>query len=74
MEDFIIVVNRIEELQSIQDRQEIERIFERAKRTVVGGMNVVLVRRDTKGGEERFDTISNEQDLIEYRDRVLRLI
>jgi len=37
MEDYIIVVNRIEELQSIQDRQELERIFDKARRTIIGG-------------------------------------
>ncbi|WP_298734299.1 hypothetical protein [uncultured Chitinophaga sp.] len=74
MEDYIIVVNRIEELQSIQDRQELERIFDKARRTIIGGMDVILVRENRNGQQEKFDTLSNEQDFEEYRKRVFRLI
>jgi hypothetical protein len=74
MEDFVIVVNRIEELQSTQDRQELERIFDKAKRTIVGGMDVILVREDQNGNREKFETFSNEHDFEEYRKRVFRLI
>jgi len=74
MEDFVIVVNRIEELQSIQDREELERIFNKAKRTIVGGMDVILVREDRSGRQEKFQTFSNENDFEEYRKRVFRLL
>jgi hypothetical protein len=74
MEDFIIVVNRIEELQSIQDRQELELIFEKAKRTIVRGQEVVLVRENNKGLQERFETFSNEPDLEVYRKQVFRFL
>jgi hypothetical protein len=74
MEDFIIVVNRIEELQLIQDRQELELIFEKAKRTIVGGMNVILVRESKDGKQEKFETFSNEHDFEEYRKQVFRLL
>lgn len=73
MEDFIIIVNQIEELQAVEDRQQLEVIFERAKRTIVGGMDVVLVR-ENKGKQERFDTITNEQDLEAYKHRVFRFL
>ena len=74
MEDFIIVVNRIEELQSINDRQELELIFEKAKRTIVGGLNVLLVREDRSGKQEKFQTFTNEQDFEEYRKQVFRFL
>jgi hypothetical protein len=74
MEDFIIVVNRIEELQVTQDRQELELIFEKAKRTIVGGMEVILVRENSNGTREKFDTFSNEADFEEYRKRVFRFL
>jgi hypothetical protein len=74
MEDFVIVVNRIEELQSIQNRMELELIFDRGKRTIVGGLNVILVRENSKGKQEKFETFSNEQDFEEYRKKVFRFL
>lgn len=74
MEDFVIVVNRIEELQLVQDRQELERLFDKAKRTIIGGLNVILVREDRNGTREKFQTFSNEHDFEEYRKQVFRLL
>ncbi|WP_127125857.1 hypothetical protein [Pseudoflavitalea rhizosphaerae] len=74
MEDYVIVVNRIEELQTIKDRQELELIFERAKRTIIGGQEVILVRQNSDGQQYRFETFSNEQDFEEYRKRVFRFL
>lgn len=74
MEDFVIVVNRIEELQLVQDRQELELIFEKAKRTIVGGMNVLLMRENSNGKREKFQTLSNEHDFEEYRKQVFRFL
>lgn len=74
MEDFIIVVNRIEELQLTEDRQELELIFEKAKRTIVGGMNVILTRESSNGKQEKFQTISNEHDFEDYRKQVFRFL
>jgi hypothetical protein len=74
MEDYIIVVNQIEELQAIQDVQKLENIFERAKHTIIGGLNVILVREDKKGHREKFETFTNEKDFEEYRKRVFRFL
>lgn len=74
MEDYIIVVNRIEELQTIRDQQELELIFGRARRTIIGGCEVILVREDSSGNQQPFDRFSNEQDFEEYRNRVFRLL
>ncbi|SDG86010.1 hypothetical protein [Chitinophaga filiformis] len=74
MEDFVIVVNRIEELQLVQDRQELELIFDKAKRTIVGGMNVILMRESSNGKREKFQTLSNEHDFEEYRKQVFRFL
>ena len=73
MEDFIIVVNRVEELQLTNDRHELQLILTKAKRAITGGQDVILVR-ETKGKQERFDTISNESDLEDYKKRVLRFL
>ena len=74
MEDFIIVVNHIEELQLTQNRLELELIFEKAKRTIVGGQNVILVRKNSNGKQEKFETFSNEQDFEAYRKQVFRFL
>lgn len=74
MEDFIIVVNKIEELQMIRDRQELELIFDKAKRTIIGGQEVILVRENSDGRQYRFQTFSNEQDFEDYRKQVFRFL
>jgi len=74
MEDFVIVVNRIEELQTIRDVQELELIFEKAKRTIIGGQEVILVRENRDGRQDRFQAFSNEQDFEEYRKQVFRFL
>lgn len=74
MEDFVIVVNRIEELQMISDRQELELIFDRAKRTIIGGQEVILVRENRDGKKDRFQSFSNEKDFEEYRKQVFRFL
>lgn len=74
MEDFVIVVNRIEDLQATKDLVELELIFDKAKRTIVGGMSVILVRENNKGTQERFNTISSEIDFEEYRKQVFRYL
>lgn len=74
MEDYVIIVNRIEELQLTQDKTELELILDRAKRTIVGGQDVILVRQNRNGRQEKFQTISSEQDFEEYRKQVLRFL
>lgn len=74
MEDYIIAVNKVEELQTIRDLQALEAIFDRARRTIVGGCSVVLVRDNSNGGQDRFDTLTTEHDFEEYRERVFRYL
>jgi hypothetical protein len=51
MEDFIISVGKVEEWQMINDVDSLDRVFERAKRVLVGGGIVALVREQRTGGE-----------------------
>ena len=44
MQDFKINVGEIEELQTIRDTDSLDRIFEKAQRTIVGGDLVLLGR------------------------------
>ena len=74
MPEFIIDVAKIEELQMINDTDELDRIFTRAKSTVVQGENVILARKSRDGKVERFDEISTEQDLEAYRKGVFKYL
>lgn len=74
MEDYIISVNRIEELQMIKDIQSLESIMERARRTVIGGAAVILVRESADGKQEKFDAITDETGFRQYRERVFRYL
>lgn len=74
MEDYIISVNKVEELQTIKDVQALEVILERARRTIIGGAAVVLVRERITGEPERFETFTDEGEFKKYRERVLRYL
>lgn len=74
MQDYIINVTQIEELQTLNDRDALDNIFERAQRTVVGGASVVLVRQQPNGQTDKFDTITTEQDLSAYKTNIYKYL
>ena len=47
MEEYIIPVNKIEELQMLNDKDALDAIFTKAKTTIVNGENVALVRESS---------------------------
>jgi hypothetical protein len=74
MPEYVINVAQVEELQMINDKDELEKIFTRAKSTIVQGGTVVLVRKSRGGKVERFDEISTEPDLKIYRTSVFKYL
>ena len=74
MEEYIIPVNKIEELQMLNDRDALDAIFTRAKTTIVNGVNVALVRQTASGDAYRFDEISNLDDLENYKKNVYKYV
>lgn len=72
--EYTINVQEVEQLQTIGDTEALEQIFDRARRTVIGGGVVVLVRISPGGEVSRFDELTNESDLSEYRSRVFRYL
>jgi hypothetical protein len=74
MEDYIINVGQIEELQMINDVAGLDGIFQRAKRMVVGGGVVALVRKQRSGEVNRFDEFSTLEDLEAYRKNVYKYL
>lgn len=74
MEDYIINVGQIEDLQMINDIAGLDTIFQRAKRIVVGGGIVALVRQQRGGREDRFESFSTLEDLEAYRKNVYKYL
>ena len=68
--DYTINVQEIEHLQATNSIDALEQIFERARRTIIGGGAVLLVRVSPGGEVSQFDELSNEDDLATYRERV----
>lgn len=74
MRDYEINVAHIEELQTIKDTDSLDQIFERAYKTVVGGATVVLLRKNGSGRAEKFDELTTEADLADYKSRVYKYL
>ena len=74
MRDYEINVTQIEELQTIRDTDSLDQIFDRAYKTVVGGASVILVRGNGKGKAEKFDELTTEDDLAQYKSRVYKYL
>jgi len=73
MNPIIINVSEIEELQTIRDTDELDRIFNRARMHIVGGGTVELVRK--QGGKlEKFEEFSTLDDFIAYRNWVYKYL
>jgi hypothetical protein len=74
MRDYEINVTQIEELQTIKDTGSLDQIFDRAYKTVVGGASVILLRKNGTGKAEKFDELTTEGDLADYKERVYKYL
>jgi hypothetical protein len=74
MEDYKINVTRIEELQTLNDTNELENIFARAKSAIVNGALVILLRKGFSGTNEKFDELDTLEKLEEYRKNVFKYL
>jgi hypothetical protein len=74
MEDYIINVSKVEEWQNIKDIASLNEIFQRAKRTLVGGGTVALVREQRNGESYRFEEFTNLEDFEEYKKNVYKYL
>ncbi|MGZ3850601.1 MAG: hypothetical protein ACXVMS_01940 [Flavisolibacter sp.] len=74
MKEYVIDVALIEELQATNNVNELDLIFERAKKTIVNGVPVFLVRRLKTGTPEKFEELTTLPDLEEYKKRVFRYL
>jgi len=74
MEDYIINVGKVEEWQTIKDVTALDEVFQRAKRTLVGGGTVALVREQRNGDSYRFEEFSNLEDFEKYKKNVYKYL
>ena len=72
MQSYIINLNQVEELQMIKDSDELERIFNKAKSTIVQGEKVVIMRTDPGGAANKVDELTTEPELEKYKDEVMK--
>lgn len=74
MEDYIISVGKIEECQMTNDIGALDVLFDRAKRVLVGGGVVALVREQRNGKADRFEEFTTPEDLGKYRKGVYKYL
>ncbi len=74
MAEYIINVNEVEDLQMIDDLVELHQIFTRAQSTVVQGGTVILVRQNADGSSYRFDEITTEAEVENYKEKVFKYL
>ena len=74
MTDYTINVSRIEEYQTINNTDELEKIFARAKSAVVNGAKVILSRKESSGKVNKFDEMDTLEALEIYRAQVFKYI
>jgi hypothetical protein len=74
MEDFIISVNKVEEWQMTNDVTELDNLFQRAKKVLVGGGTVVLERKQRSGESYRFEEFTNLEDFEQYKKNVFKYL
>jgi hypothetical protein len=72
MEDYIISVGKVEEWQMTNDLAALDVVFDRAKRVLVGGGIVALVREQRSGEVYRFEEFSTPEDFEVYKIRVYK--
>jgi hypothetical protein len=74
MDDFSINVGKVEEWQMIRDISSLDETFQRAKRILVGGGVVALVREQRDGTTWKVEEFSNLEDFEAYKKNVYKYL
>ncbi len=74
MAEYTINVSEVEDLQMVSNVVELNQMFARAQSTVVQGGTVVLVRRTPDGSVYKFDEITAEADVENYKETVFKYL
>lgn len=74
MAEYTINVSDVEDLQMVGDVVELNQMFARAQSTVVQGGTVILIRRTPDGSVYKFDEITTEADVENYKETVFKYL
>jgi hypothetical protein len=74
MNDYTINVGEVEELQTISNADELEKIFARAKSAVVNGAKVILARKESTGKLNKFDELDTLEAIEKYKAQVFKYL
>lgn len=74
MDGFEINVTQVEELQMTKSIAELEQIFTKAKSIIVQGETVILVRKNSDGSSNKFNELTTEADLENYKQTVFKYL
>jgi hypothetical protein len=74
MQEYIIDAGEIEELQTISNKGELDKLFDKAKRTIVNGEPVWLVRKQRNGEQEKYDELTTLEELAAYKNQVYKYL
>lgn len=74
MDDLVITVNSIEEWQTLNDTNNLGRVFRKAQSVLVGGGKVVLERVQPSGEHYKFDEFTSLEDLEAYKKNVYKYV
>ena len=74
MTDYIINVSKIEDYQTLNNTDELEKIFARAKTAIVNGAKVILSRKESSGQMNKFDEMDTLEALEIYKEQVFKYI
>lgn len=74
MAEFTINVNEVEDLQTISNVTELNQIFSKAQSTVVQGGTVILMRHTPDGSVYKFDEITTEEEMDNYKKSVFKYL
>jgi len=72
--EYLVEINIVEELQNTANRRELDRLFVKAKSTLVQGGNIILCRREKNGTLARFDMIDTDFDLLVFEKKVYQYL
>jgi len=74
MNEFEINVTEVEELQVTNSIADLEQIFSKSKSIIVQGETVTLVRKNSDGSTYKFEELTTESDLENYRQSVFKYL
>ncbi|MDB5248623.1 MAG: hypothetical protein JWQ40_3017 [Segetibacter sp.] len=74
MTEYSINVSEVEELQMTSKLVELEQMFTRAQSTIMQGGSVYLVRQNADGSKYKFDELTTEDEIGNYKETVFKYL